>query len=474
MQLPTYLPPQKYNPILDADSYKIPHWKFYRPGIQRVYSFLESRGGDEAEIMMAGLQPLLYEKLAQPLEAWQIEEAQEFASKHFGTDKYFNSKMWDEIVNKNDSRLPLLIRSLPEGLIVPKRTPMVTVENTGSAFTAPLTSYKETMLMRDVWPACSIASRVFRMKREIKAYFDATSDNGISPFAILDFSSRGVFGESHSKIAGAAFTFMFQGSDNIPGIRHANYYYFHDMAAYSVAATEHSIASGWVRDDDGYIDNCLEAAEPGQILSLVGDTWNIYAFAKAIAREDRRQKISNKGLKIVIRPDSGKRAKVLPKILGILGDAFGTMENSKGFDVINMNVKVLWADGMNEKTVIEPFWVAEQLGISADSVMTGAGGGIAAADLDRDTDRWAFKASEYLLEDGTRMGVFKDPITDPGKASKQGRFSVLRCTHGHFQTENRESDVEDAHDLLQPRFLNGEVINATTLDRIRELVDSQL
>jgi nicotinamide phosphoribosyltransferase len=243
VSLPTYLPPLPYNSLLDADSYKVPHWQFYRPGIKRIYSFIESRGGEHDEIMLAGLQPVLY-KLGQPVQDWEIEEAQAFFAAHFGFPSYFNKKMWDVIVNKHDRKLPLEIRGVPEGLMLPKKTPLVTVENTDDEAWA-LTSYKETMLLRAVWPASSIATRVFRMKRKIKPYFDETSDNGISPFAILDFCSRGVFGYDHSAIAGAAFAFMFQGSDNMPGIRYANYFYDHPMAAFSVAATEHSIASGF-------------------------------------------------------------------------------------------------------------------------------------------------------------------------------------------------------------------------------------
>jgi nicotinamide phosphoribosyltransferase len=471
--LPACLPPLPYNSLIDEDSYKVPQWMFYRPGLRRVYSFLESRGGEHSELMLAGLQPLLY-KLGQPVQDWEIEEAGEFFAKHFGFTSYFNRQMWDEIVNKHDRKLPLEIRAVPEGLMLPKKTPLVTVENTSDAC-ASLVGFKETMLMRDVWPASSIATRIFRMKQRVKPFYDETSDNGISPFAVLDFMSRGVFGYDHSCLAGAVFTFFFGGSDNMPGIRYANYYYGSDMAAHSVAATEHSIASGFgYGNDDDYIDYCLDRAEPGSILSLVGDTWNIFEFTKKLCREDRKAKIINKNLSLVDRPDSGGREEVLPDVLKTLAQGFGTTRNSKGFDVINFNVKALWADGMNERTVIEPFVEAKKLGISADSVITGSGGGIGAADLDRDTDKWAFKASEYLMEDGSRIPVFKDPVTDPGKTSKKGRFGVLRDDAGVFHTISRENDVEDRADLLEPRFRNGDVLAPVTLAQIRERIDAQL
>lgn len=474
MSLPGYLPPLPYNSIIDTDSYKVPQWRFYRPGVKRIYSFLESRGGEHDELMLAGLQPLLY-KLGQPVQDWEMDEAFEFFGKHFGFTSYMNKRMWDEIVNKHDRRLPLDVRAVPEGLMLPKRTPLMTSENTADTVCAPLVGYQETRMMRDVWPASSIATRLFRMKKRIKPYFDRTSDNGVSPFAVLDFMSRGVFGYDHSCLAGAVFTFFFGGSDNMAGIRYANYYYDSEMSAHSVAATEHSIASGFgYGNDDDYIDWCLDQAEPGSILSLVGDTWNIFEFTKKLCREDRKAKIINKKLKVVVRPDSGEREDVMPEVLRTMCDGFGTTKNNKGAEVINYNASCLWADGMNEHTVVEPYAEAEKLGISADSVMAGSGGGIGAAKLDRDTDKWAFKASEYLMEDGTRLPVFKDPITDPGKTSKKGRFGVLRDEDGTFRTISRENDVEDVADLLETRYYNGEVINPQTLEQIRERIAAQL
>lgn len=472
MILPASLPPLPYNSLLDSDSYKIPQWMFYRKGISHIYSFLESRGGEHDELMLACLQPLLY-KLTQPIQDWEIAEFEEFVGKHFGFPSYANRAMIDEIVNKHDRLLPLEIRAVPEGLMLPKRTPLVTSTNTGD-HCAPLVGWKETMMMRDVWGPSSIATRVFRMKKKIKPFFDQTSDEGISPFSILDFCSRGVFGYDHSCLAGAAFNMMFQGSDNIPAIRFSNYYYGSDMAAYSVAATEHSIASGWVYDDDGYIDNALAVALPNSILSLVGDTWNIYEFAQKLGREDRRNIIANKNLSIVIRPDSGSRYEVLPEVLRTTADAFGTTKNRKGYDVINLNAKALWADGMNENTVTEPFAIGKDMGISSTSLMTGSGGGVANVNLDRDTDRWAFKASEYLMDDGIRIDVFKDPITDQGKKSKKGQFAVLRNDDGSYQTVSRHNGAEWAGDLLQPVFRNGRVLRPETLDTIRARVDAQL
>jgi nicotinamide phosphoribosyltransferase len=263
------------------------------------------------------------------------------------------------------------------------------------------------------------------------------------------------------------------GSDNVPAVRHANYYYFEKMAGFSVAATEHSISSSFGRDnDDDYIRNCLEnMVDPGDILSLVGDTWNIYAFVKKLA--SHKELIANKKIKIVARPDSGDFRDVLPEVFRLMVEGFGSRTNGKGREVINMEAKVLQGDGMNEESHMEPFAIAEDLKIAPDSAITAAGGGLMTADLDRDTNKWAMKASEMVIN-GERVGIFKDPVTDPGKQSKQGRFALTRDDEGEFRTINRINDVEDSRDLLETRFHMGDVINPSTLDHIRERVAAQL
>ena len=44
------------NLLLMTDSYKFTHWRQYPPGTERVYSYIESRGGMFAETVFFGLQ----------------------------------------------------------------------------------------------------------------------------------------------------------------------------------------------------------------------------------------------------------------------------------------------------------------------------------------------------------------------------------------------------------------------------------
>ena len=85
------------NIILTTDAYKQTHWKQYPPGTQRVYSYLESRGGEFNETVFFGLQYYLLEYLAGVVvEPWMVDDAKQFCQKLFGAD-YFNRAGWDYI-----------------------------------------------------------------------------------------------------------------------------------------------------------------------------------------------------------------------------------------------------------------------------------------------------------------------------------------------------------------------------------------
>ena len=382
----------------------------------------------------------------------------------------------------------MLIRALDEGLWTPVRTPLVTVQNTddllGEENMRWLTSYAETSLLRQTWLGTSIATRIFYIRAQVQKEFEETADDlsGL-PFAVLDFSSRGVAGYDHSEIGGAAYLAMgFMGSDNVPGVAYANHYYEEAMSGFSVTATEHSVTTAWGRhrQKEQFLTALRRTAEKfpkgGGILSNVSDTYNVFEMCDLYV--ECKAEIEASGVTVVVRPDSGEMASVLPQVIQILVEGFGTQKNGKGFHVIN-GVKVLQGDGVNERTVTVPYHIAKDMGISAQSIMTGSGGGLMMNDLDRDTMKFAFKAS--AIKDATGwVPIAKDPITDAGKRSKAGRFSVYRDGFSPDDIRTRiyhgqeQIDLDDPSDLLKVRYCNGRLSNQQTLNQIRTRVAEQI
>ncbi len=135
--------------ILRTDSYKVTHWPVYEDGSEHVYSYLESRGGKFTETVMFGLQYYLDEYLSKPITRADIDIAERRFALHFGNDKVFNRAGWDYIVENHNGFLPIHIKAVPEGTVVPTRNVLMTIENTDPTCFW-LTNYIETLLLK-VW-----------------------------------------------------------------------------------------------------------------------------------------------------------------------------------------------------------------------------------------------------------------------------------------------------------------------------------
>jgi bifunctional NMN adenylyltransferase/nudix hydrolase len=179
-KLPNHLAPQPYNPIADTDSYKLGHWRLYRRAPPSCTATSRAAAGATPAVMLAAFQRLLYESLGQPITRAHVEEMAVFCPKH---GFKFNREGWEIILNEYAGKLPLLIKAAPEGLMVPVRNALISVENLDPRLPW-LTSYFETMILRDVWTAATIAARIFYMAQRVNDLFAETSDN--PDVAVLD------------------------------------------------------------------------------------------------------------------------------------------------------------------------------------------------------------------------------------------------------------------------------------------------
>lgn len=457
------------NLILDTDSYKSSHYLQYPPGTLNLFNYLESRGGKFDKTVFFGLQYLLKEYLSKQVTMEQVSEANEFFKKH-GVP--FNLDGWMRVVTKHGGYLPLRIKALPEGTVVPTKTPLLTCEVTDPELFW-LVGWFETMIMR-LWYPITVASLSYHIKDIIKKYMTETADtlDGL-PFKLHDFGSRGVSSRESAAIGGAAHLVNFMGSDTLVGVQMARDYYGEDMAGFSIPAAEHSTITSWGKDNEAkaYENMLTQFAKPGAILAVVSDSYDIWHAADKIWGEQLRQKVIESGATVVIRPDSGDPVSVVNKLLFVLDARFGSRTNSKGYRVLN-NVRIIQGDGINEHSIEAILKGAKLAGFSADNIAFGMGGALL-QQVNRDTQRFAYKCSaiqKELPSDGTSNAqklsewsdVFKSPVDDPGKKSKAGRLGT-KLVAGKYVVcaEN------DPANLLTVRFENGALHNTTTFAEIR-------
>ena len=466
--------------ILNTDSYKVSMWKQYPAGTTGVYSYIESRGGRYDRTVFFGLQAFIKEYLLDPITQADIDIADEILTAH---GEPFNRAGWQYILDKHRGYLPVVIRAVPEGTVVPVKNVLATIENTDPECFW-LTTWLETALLRAVWYGTTVATQSYTIKQVILDYLERTGDPSTIDFKLHDFGARGVSSLESAGIGSAAHLVNFMGTDTISGVLFAREYYNAGIAGFSIPAAEHSTITSWGRDGevDAYRNMLTQFARPGTILAVVSDSYDIYNAASKLWGEELRQQVIDSGATVVIRPDSGDPVEVNRKLVEILGEKFGYTTNSKGFKVLN-NVRLIQGDGINELTVRSILGAFMAMGWSADNIAFGMGGALLQI-VDRDTQKFAMKCSAMSrtirIEDGDYgsgwktewFNVVKDPVTDPGKKSKAGRVTLWQ-SGGEFVSAVEQpkgwydKGLGDFVDALEEVYRDGRLIKEIDFATVR-------
>jgi nicotinamide phosphoribosyltransferase len=451
------------NLILDTDSYKASHYLQYPPGTSALFAYLESRGGKYNSTVFFGLQYLLLQYLTKPPTLSDVDEAAHFFKAH---GLPFPEDAWRDVARQG--YIPLRIRAVSEGTVVPTGHALMTVESTDpKAFW--MVTWFETMLMR-LWYPITVATQSREIKKVIATYLQRTSDNPDAelPFKLHDFGSRGVSSRESAGIGGMAHLVNFKGSDTVWGVHFANRYYHEPMAGFSIPAAEHSTVTTWGRDGESaaFANMLRQFAKPGAILAVVSDSYDLDHAVSVIWGRELKHQVLASGATVVIRPDSGDPTTMVLNTLNRLAETYGTKINQKGFRVLN-TVRVIQGDGVNQSSIEKILAAITEAGYSTTNVAFGMGGALL-QQVDRDTQRFAYKTSAAKIN-GLWFDVRKEPITDPGKWSKGGRLHLVKDATDQFKTVTTTEMEKGVYsrDYLETVFENGKLDHQTTLEAVR-------
>jgi nicotinamide phosphoribosyltransferase len=454
------------NLILNSDSYKYSQFNQYPPKTTVVYSYIESRGGVYDATVFFGLQAFIKEYLVGPVVTMDmIDEAEAIITAH---GEPFNREGWEYIVREHGGKLPVIIKAVPEGTVVGVKNVLATIENTDPKCYW-LTSFLETALLRAIWYPTTVATNSYENKKLILDYLEKTGDPSTIDFKLHDFGARGVSSEESAGLGGLAHLVNFQGTDTVTALLYGRRYYGIDMAGFSVPAMEHSTVTSWGRERevDSYRNMVKVNGKPGGIVSVVSDSYDIFAACEKWGTE-LKQDVIDSGATLVVRPDSGDPATVVKQCLQILEKHFGSTKNAKGYKVLN-NVRVLQGDGINHASIRSILYTITLAGYSADNVVFGQGGALLQM-VNRDDQKFAMKCSAALV-DGKWVDVFKDPITDKGKQSKKGKLELIQHKDGTFTTMREEEVAEvcvgSDMRMLETVFQDGVLFRDMTFAEVR-------
>jgi nicotinamide phosphoribosyltransferase len=435
------------NLLLNTDSYKASHWLQYPPDTDATFFYVESRGGLYDRTVFFGLQAILKEYLARPITHADVDEARDLFAAH---GEPFNESGWRYIVDRHGGLLPLRIRAVPEGTVVPTHQALVTIESTDpQAYWVP--SYIETLLLR-LWYPVTVATISWHAKQAIRQFLERTSDDPVGqlPFKLHDFGARGVSSAESAALGGAAHLVNFMGTDTVSGLLAAKAYYHEPVAGFSIPAAEHSTITSWGRERevDAYRNMLQRFAKPGAIVAVVSDSYDIFHAIREHWGKTLKDEVIASGATVVIRPDSGDPVAVVHQCLELLDEAFGHTVNSKGFKVLN-HVRVIQGDGINPNSIRAILERVTSAGYATDNVAFGMGGALL-QQLNRDTQKFALKCSAARVG-GRWIDVYKEPVTDKGKMSKRGRMTLLQHReYGTFKTVPVPPEAGSLDDIVKP------------------------
>jgi nicotinamide phosphoribosyltransferase len=177
-----------------------------------------------------------------------------------------------------------------------------------------------------------------------------------------------------------------------------------------------------------------------------------------------KDKIIKSGATLVVRPDSGNPPEIVLKTAQLLDEKFGHTLNTKGYKVLN-TVRIIQGDGINENSIRDILENLVKNGYSATNIAFGMGGG-RIQEMTRDTLRFAYKLS-WAEIDGKGRDIFKDPITDPGKASKAGRLDLVANSLGELRTIV-EDENSGKHSVMRIVYDHGKLLLDDSLEEIRK------
>ena len=477
----------KYVVTCDTDAYKLSHHPQYAENADAMISYIESRGGKYDRVLFFGLQLILKEYFLRPLTHEQVDNIIKWETEHMMGNITDDLEIaLRTVVDEYDGKLPVLIKAVPEGTIVPVKNVLMTIETSvPDRRIFSLVSYFETKLLR-LWSPTTVATTSYHLRQQILEKLKITSVDPMAGIAFMlhDFGSRGASSFETAAFAGAGHLVSFMGSDTTVAIMAAELGYGEPMAAFSIPASEHSTTTSRGVDGEESLVQAMfdNYAKPGAIFATVADSYDVLRFIREITPKFKSRLIES-GATWVIRPDSGDPVEMPIKCVIELEKIFGSTRNKKGYKVLN-NVKVIQGDGIGPEEVSKIMERLIEQGYCVSNCAFGLGGSLLQKN-NRDTQKFSLKCSAIRVN-GKWLEVYKNPAVydkdwnkvegaESFKKSKRGQLELVRNVNtNEFITveinEGSPVQLNVTHPwevMLEPVFKDGELLRDMVLAEVR-------
>ena len=493
-----------FPPTLLCDFYKVSHREQYPAGTEYVYSTWIPRGSripEITEVVTFGMQAFVQKYLVDYFNDNFFNRSIESVLDEY--ERVIKYTLGVEIPDSSHIKslwelgyLPLEIKALHEGTLVPLRVPIATVENTSPEFFW-LTNYIETLFSVENWMATTSATHAWQYRKILTKWAKKTGgDLAAVPFQGHDFSMRGMSSVESAAASGAGHLLSFTGTDTIPSIIFAEKYYGanieKELIGASIPATEHSVMCAYGQDELSSYGRIINDIYPGGFVSIVSDTWDLWKVLTETIPQLKEDILKRDG-RVVIRPDSGDPVEIIcgsaisfgvgktpseKGVIEVLWDTFGGTVNEKGYKVLDPHIGAIYGDSITEARCEAMCARLSAKGFASTNIVLGIGSFTYQYNT-RDTFAFAMKSTAVTI-DGVEHAIFKDPATDDGtKKSLTGRVIVSynEQTKKYAVTDGlTKQDVSNNawKDSLRVIFRNGQSFNTLKFSEVREALLERL
>jgi nicotinamide phosphoribosyltransferase len=489
------------NPMLMSDFYKQSHRNQYPVGTEKVYSTWTPRGTRMEgvdEVVLFGLQGFIKKYLVDYFNDNFFNKPLEKVRESFRRMLKYTLGGEPDLIHIEELHklgyLPIKIKALKEGELVPTRVPCITIENTEPKFFW-ITNFLETLMSCELWQPITSATIAFEYRKIVEKYAKETVGNlNHVPFQCHDFSMRGMSSVESAMTSGAGHLLSFSGTDTIPAIAYLEEYYNADiekeLVGTSIPATEHSVMCSYGNVNEFELfKRLLTEVYPNGIFSAVSDTWDLWKVLTEYLPNLKDEVLGRDG-KLVIRPDSGDPIKIIcgddsyavgtPQnkgVIQLLWDTFGGTLNELGYKELNSHIGAIYGDSITLERAEQICKQLKENGFASSNIVFGVGSYTYQYNT-RDTFCQAMKAT-YAVVNGEERLLFKDPVTDNGtKKSQRGLVAVVEAYGQPRLVDGLDRKAYDETykniDLLEVVFEDGKLLRDESLSEIREMLSKNL
>jgi len=559
------------------DAYKAFHQKAYNPTVTHVYSNFTNRGKTYSNtgldyVVNVGTQYFVKSILMRQWQTTFFDKPKEVVVAEY---QRVIGSMLNKVVDTTHIEelhdlgyLPVRLKGLPEGSLVPYQVPTLTITNTVSGF-GWVTNMLETVLSSETWGISTSATTAFAYRKRFESE-ESLRLLGAIPFLCHDFSYRGHFGTQAASMSGFGHLCSFVGSDIVPAALFAERYYGakidKELVFASVDATEHSVMCSY--GTEGELESLIHIitnVTPDGIVSIVSDTWDFWKLVTEYLPSIKDLIMSRDGT-VVIRPDSGVPEEILcgkqfdtvrddysdgdfdawcaqvaaqmdvdyreeldaedpntdlvreyqspygyyrvtytpmlnrydkkyyyvdnsngaleecvfekmeltaedKGLVECLWETFGgTIQAETGLKLLDSHISAIYGDSITLKRQDE---ITKRLIAKGfvPNVVLGVGS-FTYQYVTRDTHASAVKATDIQKGTNNHEAIFKDPKTDQSKKSAKGLLQVVKNAQGVYVLNSDVTPEEEQTGELEVIFEDGKLIKETTLNEIRERINS--